>query len=56
MRDSRLYLTGAMWTRPVVGVLRFGVAVEYVRRASYMSDAGFIGTELNILASTAIGF
>jgi len=56
LRDSRLYLTGAMWTRPVFGPLRFGGAVEYVRRASYMSDAGFIGTELNMLATTAFGF
>ena len=45
-----------MWTRPVFGPLRFGGAVEYVRRASYMSDAGFIGTELNMLATTAFGF
>ena len=56
LRDSRLYLTGAMWTRPVFGPLRFGGAVEYVRRASYMSDAGFLGTEVNILATTAFGF
>ena len=40
---------------PVSG-LRFGLTVEYVRRASFMSDAGVIGTEENILATAAFGF
>jgi hypothetical protein len=56
LQDRRLYLTGAMWSRPVVGALRFGLAVEHVRRASYMLDMSRVGTELNILATTAIGF
>jgi hypothetical protein len=56
LRDSRLYLTAAMWSRPVVGALRFGLAVEQVRRASYMLDMSRLGTELNILGTTAVGF
>jgi hypothetical protein len=56
LSDRRLYLTAAMWSRPVVGALRFGLAVEHVRRASYMLDMSRFGTELNILGTTAFGF
>jgi len=56
LRDSRLYLSGAMWTRPAVGAFRFGIGVEYVRRASHMLDTSVYGTELDLLATTAVGF
>jgi hypothetical protein len=55
LRDSRIYLTGAMWSRPMSG-LRFGLTVEHVRRASFMLDSTVIGTEENILATAAFGF
>jgi hypothetical protein len=56
LRDSRLYLTAAVWSRPVVGPLRFGLAVEHVRRTSYMLESRLLGTELDVLATTAVGF
>jgi hypothetical protein len=56
LHDSRLYLSAAMWSRPVVGSFRFGLVVEQVQRASYMLDTRVLGTEFDILATTAIGF
>jgi len=56
LHDSRLYLAGAMWTRPAVGGFRFGLAVEHVRRGSHMLDTSVYGTELDLLATTAVGF
>jgi hypothetical protein len=55
LRDTRLYLTGAMWTRPFTAV-RFGLTIEHVRRSSHMLDSAVIGTEDNILATAAFGF
>ena len=55
LRDTRIYLSGSMWARPFSGT-RFGLTVEQVWRASYMLDAGVIGTETNILATAAFGF
>jgi hypothetical protein len=55
LRDTRLYLTGAMWSRPITGV-RFGLTVEHVRRTSTMLDSTVIGTESNVLAGAAFGF
>jgi hypothetical protein len=55
LRDSRIYLVGSMWTRPVRG-LRIGLTIEHVRRASRMLDSTVIGTEDNILATAAFGF
>jgi hypothetical protein len=56
LRDSRLYLSAAMWSRPVVGAFRFGLVVERIQRASYMLDTRVLGTEFDVLATTAIGF
>jgi hypothetical protein len=56
LHDSRLYLSASMWSRPVVGAFRFGLVVEQVRRASYMLDSRVAGTEVDVLATTAIGF
>jgi hypothetical protein len=56
LHDSRLYLTGSMWTRPAVGGYRLGLSVEHVRRASHMLDVSMYETELDILGSIAIGF
>jgi hypothetical protein len=55
LHDSRIYLSAAMWSRPV-SAFRFGLGVEHVRRASYMLDAGVFGTEVDVLLTTAIGF
>ena len=56
LRDERIYLSAAVWTRPVVGAFRFGLSVENVFRRSRMLDTIVNGTELNILATTAVGF
>ncbi len=56
LRDSRIYLSGAMWSRPVVGAFRFGLAVEHVRRTSWMLDYGVFRTEADVLVTTAVGF
>jgi len=55
LRDSRIYLMGSMWARPLRGV-RFGMTIEHVRRASQMLDSNVIGTEDNIMATGAFGF
>src|SRR5262249_23147559 len=34
LRDRRLYLTTAMWTRPLVGAIRFGLEYQHVWRTS----------------------
>jgi hypothetical protein len=56
LHDSRLYLSAAMWTRPALSGFRFGLAVEHVWRASHMLDSSVYGTELDVLASLALGF
>jgi hypothetical protein len=56
LRDTRLYLSAAMWSRPLVGALRFGLEVEHVRRTSTMLEARVFGTETDVLATTAISF
>lgn len=56
LHDSRIYLSAAIWTRPVVGAFRFGLGVEHVRRTSIMLDTKVVGTEADVLATTAIGF
>jgi hypothetical protein len=56
LHDGRVYLSAAMWTRPAVGPLRFGLAVEHVRRTSSMLDLTVFSTEFDVLATTAVGF
>jgi hypothetical protein len=56
LRDSRLYLSGAMWSRAVAGAFRFGLVAEQVQRASTMLDSRVTGTEVDVLATTAVGF
>jgi hypothetical protein len=56
LRDDRVYLTAAMWSRPVIGALRFGLAVEHIRRSSTMLATTATGTEVDVLATTAVGF
>jgi hypothetical protein len=55
LHDARIYLSAALWTRPL-GVLRFGIGVEHVRRTSNMLDTAVVGTESDVMATTAIGF
>ena len=45
-----------MWTRPALGVFRFGLAVEHIRRTSNMLDINVHSTEFDVVATTAIGF
>jgi hypothetical protein len=56
LSDSRVYVSGAMWTRPAVGGVRLGLAVEHVWRASHMLDVSVYGKELDVLGTLAIGF
>ena len=45
-----------MWTRPALGVFRFGLAVEHIRRTSSMDDINLYSTEFDVVGTTAIGF
>jgi hypothetical protein len=56
LHDARLYLSAAMWTRPALGVFRFGLAVEHIRRTSSMDDLNLYSTEFDVVGTTAIGF
>jgi hypothetical protein len=56
LHDSRVYLSAAMWTRPVVGAFRLGLGVEHVRRTSVMLDTRIVRTEVNVLATTGVAF
>jgi hypothetical protein len=56
LHDARLYLSGAMWTRPALGPARFGLAVEHVRRTSSMLDINVHSTEFDVVVTTAVGF
>jgi hypothetical protein len=56
LHDTRLYLSGAMWTRPALGAFRFGLAVEHIRRTSNMLDINVYSTEFDALVTTAVGF
>jgi len=55
LHDSRIYLSAALWTRPL-GAFRFGIGVEHVRRTSNMLGTTVVGTESDVMATTAIGF
>ena len=54
--SAGIYLSAAMWPRPIAGPLRFGIGVEHVRRTSHMLDSVVAGTEADVMATTAIGF
>jgi hypothetical protein len=56
LHDARLYLSAAMWTRPVAGWARFGLAVEHIRRTSNMLDISVRSTEFDVVVTTAVGF
>ena len=56
LHDTRLYLSAAMWTRPALGVFRFGLAVEHIRRTSSMLDINVYSTEFDVVGTTAVGF
>ena len=56
LHDSRIYATASMWTRPLVGAFRFGLAYQHVWRTSTMADITVKATEADILATTAFLF
>lgn len=56
LHDARVYLSGALWTRPTVGAFRFGLAVEHIRRTSSMLEINVRSTEFDALVTTAVGF
>jgi hypothetical protein len=56
LSDSRIRVSGAMWTRPALAGARFGLAVEEVWRASHMLATSVHGTEMNVLGTVAFGF
>ena len=56
LRDRRVYLSGAMWTRPLLGAVRFGLEYQHVWRTSYMLSTIITSTESDFLATTALTF
>jgi hypothetical protein len=56
LHDTRFYLTTAMWTRPLVGVVRFGIAYQQVWRHSNMLGTTIGSQESDILGTAGLGF
>ena len=56
LHDTRFYLTTSVWTRPLVGAARFGLAYQQVWRHSNMLGATIATTENDILATAALIF
>jgi len=56
LHDTRFYLTTAMWTRPLVGLARFGIAYQQVWRHSNMLGTTIGSQESDILGTAGVYF